>query len=154
MPSAASRSGFFHYIEREANWLSLCVVLSPAMPTTLDPKVLRPLLHKKLDELPDAELEAAHKALLQLEADRLVGEMGEGNARLIRPSAMLEAVTLAGSLATVARLCQRRCMGEAKATVTINNAMDVAMSRRDLITRTRRSSAFAEALPLPCFVQA
>jgi hypothetical protein len=42
------------------------------MPTTLDPKELRPLLHKKLDELPDAELEAAHKALLLIEAKQLM----------------------------------------------------------------------------------
>ena len=44
--------------------------------TTTNPKELRPLLHKKLDEIPDAELEATHKALLQLELDRLVAEMG------------------------------------------------------------------------------
>lgn len=53
------------------------------MPTTLDPKELRPLLHKKLDELPDAELEAAHRALLQLEAERLAASVGEAVDRAV-----------------------------------------------------------------------
>jgi len=47
------------------------------MATTLEPKELRPLLHKKLDEWPDAELDAFHKVLLDLEIKRLRNSIGE-----------------------------------------------------------------------------
>jgi hypothetical protein len=47
------------------------------MPTTLEPKELRPLLHKKLDELPDAELDAVRKALLEIEIKHLRNSIGE-----------------------------------------------------------------------------
>ena len=43
---------------------------------TTDPKELRPLLRERIDHATDAELEAVRKALLKLELDRIVEEMG------------------------------------------------------------------------------
>ena len=43
---------------------------------TTDPKELRPLLHERIDQLTDGELESVRKALLKVELDRLVEEMG------------------------------------------------------------------------------
>ena len=48
------------------------------MAATLEPKELRPLLHQKLDQIPDAELEAVHKALLKLKAEQFFQEMAAG----------------------------------------------------------------------------
>jgi hypothetical protein len=48
------------------------------MPPTLKPKELRPLLHRKLDELPDADLDKVHRFLLQQEIGRLMESISEG----------------------------------------------------------------------------
>ena len=45
---------------------------------TTDPKELRPLLRERIEHATDAELEAVRKALLKLELDRIVEEMGRG----------------------------------------------------------------------------
>ena len=42
-----------------------------------DPKELRPLLHERIEHATDEELEAVRKALLKLELDRQVEEMGK-----------------------------------------------------------------------------
>jgi hypothetical protein len=47
------------------------------MPPTLKPKELRPLLHRKLDELPDADLETVRKALIEIEIRHLRNSIGE-----------------------------------------------------------------------------
>lgn len=44
---------------------------------TTDPKELRPLLHARIDQCTDAELEAVRKALLLIEAERLAQSVGE-----------------------------------------------------------------------------
>ena len=38
---------------------------------------LRPLLHRKLDELDDADLAAVHRQILEIEARRLASELGK-----------------------------------------------------------------------------
>ena len=43
---------------------------------TTDPKELRSILRERLEHCTDEELEAVRKALLQLEINRLVAEMG------------------------------------------------------------------------------
>jgi hypothetical protein len=45
-----------------------------SLPT--DPKILRPLLHRDIDRLSDADLQDAHKALLELEIKRTADELG------------------------------------------------------------------------------
>ncbi len=45
---------------------------------TNDPKELRPLLRERIERATDEELEAVRKALLKLELDRLMAEMGKG----------------------------------------------------------------------------
>lgn len=45
-----------------------------AMP--VDPKDLRPLLHRRLDDATDEELTAVHRVLLEFEARRLADELG------------------------------------------------------------------------------
>lgn len=47
-----------------------------AAPLPTDPKELRPLLHSEVDRLSDADLAAAHRALLEIELRRLVDELG------------------------------------------------------------------------------
>jgi len=49
--------------------------LSTIAPT--DPKELRPLLHRKLDEATDEELKSIHNLLLELEARRVLEELDE-----------------------------------------------------------------------------
>ena len=44
---------------------------------TTDPKELRPLLRERIEHATDAELEAVRKALLKLELDRIMEEMGK-----------------------------------------------------------------------------
>ena len=46
-----------------------------ALPT--DPKELRPLLHAEIDRLPDEQLAAAHRVLLEMEVERLANSIGE-----------------------------------------------------------------------------
>ena len=43
----------------------------------MGPKVLRPSLHAEIDRLSDESLAAAHRALLQIEAQRLFDKLGE-----------------------------------------------------------------------------
>lgn len=45
-----------------------------AMP--VDPKELRPLLHRKLDDATDEEIGTMHRMLLEIEAQRLWKELG------------------------------------------------------------------------------
>jgi hypothetical protein len=45
------------------------------MPTTLDPRELRPALHAKIDEMDGETLAILHRVALQLELDRLTGEV-------------------------------------------------------------------------------
>lgn len=42
----------------------------------IDPKELRPLLHRKLDAASDEEVAAVHRLLLEMEARRLADELG------------------------------------------------------------------------------
>ena len=49
--------------------------------TDLDPKELRPLLHAEIDKLKDEDLAAAHRALLEIEMQRLLSEMDEATDR-------------------------------------------------------------------------
>ena len=42
-----------------------------------DPKELRPLLHAEIDRLPDEQLAAAHRVLLEMEVERLANSIGE-----------------------------------------------------------------------------
>ena len=49
--------------------------------TDLDPKELRPLLHAEIDRLKDEDLAAAHRALLEIEMHRLLGETDEATDR-------------------------------------------------------------------------
>lgn len=44
---------------------------------SIDPAVLRPKLHESIEQLRDEELGAVHKLLLELEARRLMNELGE-----------------------------------------------------------------------------
>lgn len=53
--------------------------MNPAM--DIDPKELRPLLHAELDRLRDSDLAAAHRALLEIEMQRLLAEMDEATDR-------------------------------------------------------------------------
>lgn len=46
-------------------------------PTEIDPKELRPLLHAEIDKLKDEDLAAAHRALLEIELQRMVDELGD-----------------------------------------------------------------------------
>jgi hypothetical protein len=50
-------------------------------PTDIDPKELRPLLHAEIDKLKDQDLAAAHRALLEIEMQRLLSEMDEATDR-------------------------------------------------------------------------
>ena len=50
-------------------------------PTDLDPKELRPLLHAEIDKLKDEDLAAAHRALQEVEMQRLLHEMDEATDR-------------------------------------------------------------------------
>ena len=47
----------------------------------IDPKDLRPLLHAEIDKLKDEDLAAAHRALLEIEMQRLLNEMDEATDR-------------------------------------------------------------------------
>ena len=49
--------------------------------TDIDPKELRPLLHAEIDRLKDEDLAAAHRALLEIEMQRLLGEMDDATDR-------------------------------------------------------------------------
>ena len=49
--------------------------------TEIDPKDLRPLLHAEIDKLKDEDLAAAHRALLEIEMQRLLSEMDEATDR-------------------------------------------------------------------------
>lgn len=42
----------------------------------IDPALLRPKLHEGIEQLRDEELETVHKLLLELEARRLMNELG------------------------------------------------------------------------------
>ncbi len=54
---------------------------SMSTPTDIDPKELRPLLHAEIDRLKDEDLGAAHRALLEIEMQRLLSEMDEATDR-------------------------------------------------------------------------
>ena len=47
----------------------------PHMSTNLDPGELRPALHAKIDEMDEETLAILHHVALQLELDRLAGEV-------------------------------------------------------------------------------
>lgn len=49
--------------------------------TDLDPKELLPLLHAEIDKLKDEDLAVAHRALLEIEMQRLLNEMDEATDR-------------------------------------------------------------------------
>ena len=49
--------------------------------TEIDPKDLRPLLHAEIDKLKDEDLAAAHRALLEIEMQRLLSEMDKATDR-------------------------------------------------------------------------
>ena len=49
--------------------------------TETDPKKLRPLLHAEIDKLADEDLAAAHRALLEIEMQRLLNEMDDATDR-------------------------------------------------------------------------
>lgn len=53
-----------------------CYFQNMSQLATADRQQLRALLHKQLDHCSDAELEAVRKALLQLEAERLLADIG------------------------------------------------------------------------------
>lgn len=44
---------------------------------TADPKELRPLVHRQIDELPDDELTLVSRMLAQLEMHRLLDDVGQ-----------------------------------------------------------------------------
>ena len=50
-------------------------------PTEMDPKELRPLLHAEIDKLKDEDLAAAHRAMLEIELQRLLSELDEATDR-------------------------------------------------------------------------
>lgn len=50
------------------------ITLNAPLPT--DPKELRPLLHAEVDRLCDEDLNAARKALLEIELQRVTEELG------------------------------------------------------------------------------
>lgn len=50
-------------------------------PTDIDPKELRPLLHAEIDKLKDEDLAAAHRALQEIEMQRLLNEMDAATDR-------------------------------------------------------------------------
>src|SRR5258708_7912339 len=50
----------------------------PPMLTTLDPGKLRPALHAKIDEMDGETLAILHRVALELELDRLSGEVDAG----------------------------------------------------------------------------
>jgi len=54
---------------------------SMSTPTEIDPKELRPRLHAEIDKLKDEDLAAAHRALLEIEMQRLLSEMDEATER-------------------------------------------------------------------------
>ena len=41
------------------------------------PNELRPLLHRRIDDLPDAELALLHRVMLELERDRLLSVLND-----------------------------------------------------------------------------
>ena len=49
--------------------------------TDIDPKDLRSLLHAEIDKLRDEDLALAHRALLEIEMQRLLSEMDEATDR-------------------------------------------------------------------------
>ena len=63
-------------------WMRGRVSLRAMSPLTdIDPKDLRPLLHAEIDKLKDEDLAAAHRALLEIEMQRLLNEMDEATDR-------------------------------------------------------------------------
>ena len=63
---------------KEFGWSTAACYFQDMSPlATTDPQQLRALLHERLDHCTDAELDAVRKALLQLEADRLMASIGE-----------------------------------------------------------------------------
>jgi hypothetical protein len=49
--------------------------------TDIDQKELRPLLHAEIDRLKDEDFAAAHRVLLEIEMQRLLGEMDDATDR-------------------------------------------------------------------------
>ena len=56
--------------------MAVCYLRFMSTLATTDPKELRSILRERLEHCTEEELEAVRKALLQLEINRLVDEMG------------------------------------------------------------------------------